>query len=69
MSKQSPTPVNTGPLPPKGAFVLQLADPERAAETLCGRIEHVQSGRHARFKSLQQLTAFISEVAASDRRT
>lgn len=64
MSMQTPPQVKTSPLPPKGAFVLQLAEPERAAETLCGRIEHVQSGRHTHFQSLQQLTAFISEVAA-----
>jgi hypothetical protein len=50
-------------LPPERAFVLQFRqDAGAAAEAFAGRIEHVTSGRHARFQSIDQAVAFIASV-------
>ena len=50
-------------LPPERAFVLQLRR-EAAGEpaSFTGRIEHVTSGRHTRFQSVDQAVAFIANV-------
>ena len=58
-----------GVLPPDRAFVLQLraeaVGEERAR--LAGRVEHVASGRTARFESLPELVAFIEGTLAARR--
>lgn len=52
-----------GPFPPDWAFVLQLrAQTPFAAERLCGRIEHVQSGQAGLFASLEEARAFMERV-------
>ena len=56
-----------GGLPPEGAFVLQFrSDSDVAAGSLSGRVEHVESGRSARFQSLPELMAFIAGTLAAN---
>lgn len=55
----------SGPFPPDWAFVLQLrAHTPFAADRLCGRIEHVQSGQAGLFASLEEARAFMERVMA-----
>jgi hypothetical protein len=50
-------------LRPDGAFVVQLAaDCDPAQGRYTGRVEHVVSGRHARFGSPGELFAFLARV-------
>lgn len=51
-------------LPPEGAFVVQFRDPcgQSAALPISGRVEHVVSGRVARFESLAELMKFVEGV-------
>lgn len=47
------------------SFVVQLsdkADPEHSR--FCGRIEHVTSGKAARFRSLEEMALFLAERIA-----
>jgi hypothetical protein len=54
-------------LTPDGVFVVQLrTDSDLAARRICGRIEHVTSGRSDRFASLDELIAFMARHAAGD---
>lgn len=54
-----------GLFPPDWAFVLQLhAHTPFAADRLCGRIEHVQSGQASLFASLEEARAFMERVMA-----
>ena len=48
---------------PAQAFVVQFGR-ETAVDTgrLAGRVEHVVSGKVARFQSLEELVAFLTEV-------
>jgi len=46
------------PLPSNRAFVVQFAE-GRARNGLTGRVEHLASGRTARFTSWAQLQAFL----------
>ena len=56
-------PKRMGTLPPEAAFVLQLqADADVAAGSVTGRVEHVASGRAARFSSLPELLIFIAQA-------
>lgn len=57
---------------PERAFVVQLLDDPAetgpgdalsGGQALHGRVEHVQSGRHARFDSLLQLSQFMRDMA------
>jgi hypothetical protein len=60
------TPIKS--LPPERAFVVQLeADTDLSAGDVAGRIEHIVSGRAARFQSLSQLLAFLRRVVGSVR--
>ena len=57
-------------LPSDRAFVLRLdgeADP--AQPRLCGRIEHLESGRRARIASAAELQEFVFRVLAEEGRT
>jgi hypothetical protein len=62
------------PYTPEQAFVVQFGR-ETVVDTgrLAGRVEHVVSGKVARFQSLDELVAFMTEVlrtvAATTRRT
>ena len=51
------------PYTPTQAFVVQFGR-ETAVDTgrLSGRVEHVVSGKVARFESLDELVAFMTEV-------
>jgi hypothetical protein len=52
-------------LTPEGAFVIQVrTDSDLPAGRLCGRVEHVTSGRSDRFSSLDELMAFIARHVA-----
>ena len=49
--------------PPAQAFVVQFGrDTAVDAGRLAGRVEHVVSGKVARFQSLDDLMAFMTEV-------
>lgn len=53
-------------LPLERAFVLQIAaEADLVAGRLGGRVEHVVSGRAARFRSLRQLLAFLESAAGA----
>jgi len=49
-------------LSPQRAFVLHLDARAQPPRRMLGRIEHVTSGRIARFSSLSGLTTFLREV-------
>ena len=51
------------PFAPAQAFVVQFGR-ETAVDTgrMAGRVEHVVSGKVARFQSLEELVAFLTEV-------
>ncbi|HZR83500.1 MAG TPA: hypothetical protein VFD92_20570 [Candidatus Binatia bacterium] len=59
-----------GMLPPEAAFVLQLQSGAAiAGDRLVGRVEHVKSGRAARFRSIDELLVFIrGTLASADRK-
>lgn len=53
-------------LPSDRAFVVQLnADSDPARGVYFGQIEHVRSGRRARFHSAKELERFLAEVVAA----
>jgi hypothetical protein len=54
--------------PPERSFVIQLSAAEHASRPTKGRVEHVLSGRHARFDDLDGLSQFLGEVLAAERR-
>jgi hypothetical protein len=67
--KGSPSPdagADTHRFPPDRAFVVQLSAAERSRKPARGRVEHVVSGRSARFESLEALAVFFGEVLASE---
>lgn len=48
-----------------GAFVVQfLAGSDLGAGSVGGRVEHVASGRNARFASLDELLRFVGDILA-----
>lgn len=50
-------------LPTERVFLLRLSsNSEPPKESYCGRIEHVQTGRVARFSSLADTERFIAEM-------
>jgi hypothetical protein len=52
-----------GPLSPARAFVVQFREePEAGRERFTGRVEHMVSGRAARFHSSEELLAFFTQV-------
>lgn len=52
-------------LSPQAAFVVQFVSGSRLdGGTVDGRVEHVASGRSARFDSVDQLLRFLGEVLA-----
>jgi hypothetical protein len=54
-------------LPYAKAFVVQFAaDTDPALEHASGRIEHLQTGRQARFASMTDLVARIAALLGSD---
>jgi hypothetical protein len=54
-------------LPGARAFVVLLhADCDPAAEDVRGRVEHVPSGRTARFESLADLVGFLARITAGE---
>jgi hypothetical protein len=60
------TPPNRYALAPDWAFVVQLRQGTSFdSRTLCGRIEHVVSGRSSLFDSLEQARAFMELVLAN----
>ena len=57
------TPEAEGPLSPARAFVVQFREgTEAARERFTGRVEHMVSGRAARFHSPEELLAFFARV-------
>jgi len=57
-----------GTLPAEGAFVLQLeSGTSVAGGRLSGRVEHVVSGRVARFRSLHELLGFVARALEGPR--
>ena len=49
------------------SFVVQFAEATApSAGVFVGRIEHIDSGRSRRFASLDEMTAFVAEVLATD---
>ena len=51
------------PLSPARAFVVQFREePGAAREGFAGRVEHMVSGRAARFHSPEELLAFFAQV-------
>jgi hypothetical protein len=55
-------------LPAKRAFVLQLdAEAELPGGRCIGRVEHVVSGKAARFAVLEDLVGFMSEVLQEEK--
>jgi hypothetical protein len=51
----------------RGDFVLQLrTDADLNGEAFQGRIEHMDSGRSARFHSVEELVAFILRTMQRD---
>ena len=57
------TPEAAGPLSPTRAFVVQFREePEAVRECFAGRVEHMVSGRAARFHSPEELLAFFTQV-------
>jgi hypothetical protein len=51
-----------GRLPPSRAFIIQFSDGDLGNKPSRGRVEHVQSGRSARFEDLDRLTEFFATV-------
>jgi hypothetical protein len=59
----SVTPEAERPLSPARAFVVQFREEAGAArEGFAGRVEHMTSGRAARFHSPEELLAFFARV-------
>ncbi len=59
----SPAPQVERPLSPTGAFVVQFREePEGAGNRFAGRVEHMTSGKTARFESPEDLLAFLVRV-------
>jgi hypothetical protein len=53
-------------LPASGAFVVQFAQPpNREPGAIAGRVEHVVSGRSARFGSWGELRDFVTSTLAA----
>ncbi len=56
-----------GPFPIEHAFVVQFsADTSLEAQSMTGRIEHLQSGENTRFQSLEMLQTFVTRVLRVD---
>jgi hypothetical protein len=56
-------------LSPQAAFVVQFVSGSRLdGGSVGGRVEHVASGRSARFDSIEQLLRFLGEVLAQQRK-
>ena len=54
-------------LPANRAFLIWLSDEvDPSASQLSGRIEHVKSGRRARFNSDRELRDFVSSILQGD---
>jgi hypothetical protein len=69
MPPDLPRPPRGSRLPADRAFVIHLLDEaDPAAGTLPGRIEHVTSGRSARFDDLPALLEFLRTVLADQQR-
>ncbi|MBX3028312.1 hypothetical protein KF840_25760 [bacterium] len=49
-------------LPAWKAFVVQFSREADGTAQFCGRVEHLQSGRRARFTSAEELTAAIRRL-------
>ena len=52
------------PLSPQRAFVVQFRE---GPAPWTGRVEHVTSGRAARFQSAEELWAFLTQVLGEER--
>ena len=62
------TPEAEGPLSPARAFVVQFREETEAArDYFAGRVEHMISGRAARFHSPEELLAFFAQVLSAMR--
>jgi hypothetical protein len=54
-------------LPESRAFLVQLSDQtDSAADVPTGRVEHIDSGRRARFSSREELWIFIETMLAQE---
>jgi hypothetical protein len=56
-----------GALPAHRAFVVHFGRTEGRRRRFSGRVEHLTSGRSARFASLRALLAFIAELLDQPR--
>ncbi len=62
-NKRTPS---TPPLTPDAAFVVQLHSlPQEKSRTMSGRVEHVVTGRHAKFESATELLDFLGGISAT----
>jgi len=64
--RRADTNVDSHRFPPQRAFVVQLSAAEDSGKPTRGRVEHVVSGRSARFESLEALAEFFGQVLASE---
>lgn len=54
-------------LPRRRAFLVQYAsDADPCGDHLCGRVEHVESGRSRRFGSKQELEEFVVRLLSEE---
>lgn len=63
MAARTRTVTPRAPLEPEGAFVVQVRADADLQGRLCGRVEHVMSGRSEPFESLAGLLTFIEAHA------
>jgi len=63
MAKPEIPPARETPLSADAAFVVHLASTASAErDCVCGRIEHIDSGRSTRFASVGELLAFMHRI-------
>jgi hypothetical protein len=62
MKERGDTPEGVGTLSAHGAFVVHFRPDMAAGGAVSGRIEHVVSGKAARFNSVEDLLAFVDRV-------
>lgn len=54
-------------LPRRRAFLVQFGEgTDLASKTVCGRVEHVDTGRSTRFDCRKELDAFVCRVLRED---
>jgi hypothetical protein len=58
------------PIPAERAFVIQVREPcDGRGDLFIGRVEHLTTGDARRFRSIDELIAFVTHVLARQSRT